>query len=180
MSAVYPKLPKVNDVAIESKFLSTDEHSVLLSWAEDEFSHGRLKTNPSGPFRYFNRYEKGDSVPDVFWEVRQRTISNFSITDYEDEPKFRCFLGCNTEGGFVGRHTDSAPPDKHHIRMNIMVSKPLRGGIPFVNGKTIDIEERDMWCFFPAIMPHASSPVLGNRNRFVLSIGILVPRNSVP
>jgi len=178
MSATHRHLPQVNEVAVEEKFITAAEHEMLLLWAEERFSGGHLKANPAGPSRYYNQYEKGDSVPDIFWEIRHRAVSRFSVTDYEDEPKYRCFLGCNTEGGFVRRHTDPSPLEKHHIRMNIMLSKPISGGYPIVNDKMIQVEERDLWCFYPELMPHESTPVLGSRNRFVLSIGILVPRTS--
>jgi hypothetical protein len=177
MVAANRQLPQLNEIAIESKFINRAEHSALLDWAESEFAAGHLDRNQAGPFRYFNRYEKGSSVPDLFWRVRDRAVSNFSVTDYEDEPKFKCFLGCNIEGGFVRRHTDPSPPEKHHVRMNIMLSKPIAGGEPMIDGKLVDVDERDMWCFFPGIMHHSSTPVIGTKHRFVLSIGILVPRN---
>jgi hypothetical protein len=103
----------------------------------------------------------------------------FSVTDYEDEPEYRCFLGCNTAGGFVQRHADSSPPGRLHVRLNIMLSKPFGGGEPIIDGQKFDIAERDLWCFFPSIMPHETTPVVGDRKRFVLSIGILVPREKL-
>jgi hypothetical protein len=131
--------------------------------------------NRAGPNRLFGSYEQGDSVPDLFWDVRRRAVSAFSVEEYEDEPMFKCFLGCNTEGGFVHSHRDPSPPGKRHIRMNIMLSKPKRGGLPIVEGKVVKVSERDLWCFYPTVMRHESTPVGGSRKRFVLSIGILVP-----
>ncbi|HEY6579149.1 MAG TPA: hypothetical protein VIY09_07480, partial [Rhizomicrobium sp.] len=145
-----------------------------------QFAQGNLIPNRMGQHRYFHRYDQGDpAVPEMFWNVRRRAISTFSVADYEDEPGYKCFLGCNTEGGFVQRHTDSAPQDKHHVRMNIMLSKPLGGGEPVVGGKALQVDERDLWCFYPAVMVHESTPVIGKRKRYVLSIGILVPRSPV-
>jgi hypothetical protein len=171
------QLPQLNEVAIVRQFMTAAEHSELLHWAQDQFAGGHLEANPVGPNRFFARYEEGDAVPDLFWELRRRAVATFSVTDYEDEPNYKCFLGCNTEGGFVHPHIDISPPGKHHLRINIMLSKPLGGGCPIVGGKMVDVEERDMWCFFPALMRHESTPVVGNRKRFVLSIGILIPRN---
>jgi hypothetical protein len=177
MSAEPRHLPPLKEVALARAFISPAEHACLLEWAEGRFSDGHLIPNPNGEHRFFKQYEEGDpDVPDVFWQVRRRAVSAFSVTDYEDEPGYKCFLGCNTEGGTVHRHTDPSPPEKHHVRMNIMLSKPVVGGCPVVDGKIIDVEERDLWCFFPSVMPHESTPVVGKRRRFVLSIGILVPR----
>jgi hypothetical protein len=175
VASVHRQLPQLNEVAVVDRFITTEEHLALLDWAEGQFAGGHLKSNPAGPSRHFKSYDEGDAVPDLFWEVRRRAVSAFSVEKYEDEPRFKCFLGCNTEGGFVHQHRDPSPPGKRHIRMNIMLSKPKRGGYPVVEGKIIKINERDMWCFYPTVMRHESTPVVGNRKRFVLSIGILVP-----
>jgi hypothetical protein len=59
--------------------------------------------------------------------------------------------------------------------MNIMLSQPHGGGRPVIDRRMINVQERDLWCFYPTLMRHSSTPVSGNRKRFVLSIGILVP-----
>ena len=173
------ELPKLDKVAVVRRFITADEHSVLLDWAERQFENGRLKANPAGPSRYFSRYEEGDDVPDLFWDVRRRAVRLFSVEDYEDEPYYRCFLGCNTDGGFIQPHRDPSPPGKHHVRMNIMVSAPKRGGHPVIDGKTYRVEDRDLWCFYPTLMLHSSRPMAGDRKRFVISIGILAPEEAL-
>ena len=180
MPAEPRELPPLTEVALARAFISPAEHSLLLGWAEERFTGGHLVPNPFGEHRFYKRYGEGDAeVPELFWHVRRRAVSTFSVVDYEDEPGFKCFLGCNTEGGTVQRHTDPAPPDKHHVPMNIMISKPRGGGCPVIDGKMIDVHERDLWCFFPSVMPHESTPVVGERRRFVLSIGILIPKPAV-
>jgi hypothetical protein len=179
MSVPNLPLPGADQVAIQRNFLTEPEHTQLLVWAEAQFTDGRLVPNAMGQHRYYRRYgEDNPAVPTIFWGIRRRGVATFSVADYEDEPEYKCFLGCNTEGGFVQRHTDSAPPDKHHIRMNIMLSKPLAGGEPVIGGKLVPINERDLWCFYPSLMMHESTPVQGRRKRFVLSMGILVPRQA--
>lgn len=168
-------LPKLDKVAVVGRFLSADEHAILLDWAEGQFANGRLAANPAGPCRYFARYDPGSDVPDLFWEVRKRAVAMFSVEEYEDEPRYRCFLGCNTDGGFVSQHKDPSPPGKRHVRMNIMISMPRRGGYPVIEGKTYRVAERDLWCFYPTLMAHGSKPMAGERKRFLISIGILVP-----
>ncbi len=177
MTVQTQQLPGADEVVIERGFLSESEHATLLTWAEEQFADGRLVPNTMGQHRYYRRYTEEDGVvPKMFWDIRRRAVAMFAIDNYEDEPRYKCFLGCNTEGGFVQRHTDSAPEDKLHVRMNIMLSKPLSGGEPVIGTKVVPIEERDLWCFYPSLMAHESTPVLGRRKRFVVSIGILVPR----
>jgi len=170
------QLPDFRETVVLRGFLSVQEHKQLMFWANTQLADGHLTTNPYGEHRWFRSYGKNDPlVPSVFWKVRRRAVATFSVRDYEDEPDYRCFLGCNTEGGYVHRHVDSSAPGKLHVRMNLMLSKPAGGGMPVIDGEEFDIGERDLWCFFPSIMPHESTPVTGDRKRFVVSIGILVP-----
>jgi len=167
-------LPAEGEVVIVRQFITATEHHALLAWAEECFDSGRLSPNRAGPNRYYARFDETAAVPVSFWEIRDRAIAHFSITDYEYEPMFKCFLGCNAENGFVHSHLDRESSGRRHVRMNIMLSKPAAGGHPVVQGKEIEINERDLWCFYPARMLHGSTPVVGARKRFVLSIGILV------
>ena len=168
-------LPSRHEVAIVRQFLSGAEHAALLDWANDQFATGQLNANKSGPGRYFLRYAEGDRrVPSVSDEIRARAIATFGVREYEEEPRFRCFLGCNTEGGYVHEHVDSEPEGRQHLRLNILLSRPVAGGLPIAGGRTLDVDERDLWCFYPAALRHASTPVEGPRHRFVLSIGILI------
>lgn len=175
------QLPEFHETVVLRGFLSPQEHKQLTHWADGQLARGHLQTNPYGEHRWFRSYGKNDPlVPSVFWKVRRRAVSAFSVRDYEDEPDYRCFLGCNSEGGYVHRHIDSSPPGKLHVRMNLMLSRPFGGGMPVIDGQEFDIGEGDLWCFFPSIMPHESTPVMGDRKRMVVSIGILVPRTAFP
>jgi hypothetical protein len=71
------ELPPAKEVAVLRKFISTEEQSALLQWAEDEFAGNRLKISPAGPNRYFARYDESDPVPDLFWQVRRRAYRPF-------------------------------------------------------------------------------------------------------
>jgi len=170
------QLPDFRETVVLRGFLTAQEHKQLMYWADTQLARGHLTANPYGEHRWFRSYGKNDPlVPSVFWKIRRRAIAAFSVRDYEDEPDYRCFLGCNTQGGYVHRHIDSSPPGKLHVRMNLMLSRPAGGGMPVIDREEFDIEERDLWCFFPSIMPHESTPTTGDRKRIVVSIGILVP-----
>ena len=75
-----------------------------MHWADTQLTRGHLNTNPYGEHRWFRSYGKNGSLaPGVFWKIRRRAVATFSVNDYEDEPDYRCFLGCNTEGDtFIG------------------------------------------------------------------------------
>lgn len=169
-------LPDPHDVVIVRRFLTPDEHQTLIHWATRELAEGRLSPNKAGPGRFFARYHNDHpGLPDTARHVKARAIREFGISCFEEEPRYRCFLGCNTEGGFVHAHVDDQPTGKDHIRLNIMLSRPDGGGMPIVGAQQLDVQETDLWCFHPGIVRHGSTPVVGSRPRFVLSIGVLVP-----
>jgi hypothetical protein len=169
-------LAKSTDVLVIKSILSLGEKRVLLDWAEEQLSRGNLQGNPASPQRFYATYDKLDLIPREYWLVRDRAIAALQIDQYVEEPTFKCFLGCNLAGGFVHPHIDKAPPGKWHIRCNLMLSKPLEGGVPIIENKLIELQEGDLWAFIPSQLRHWSSQVEGERKRFICSYGFLVNR----
>jgi len=110
--------------------------------------------------------------------VRDRALKILQIRKYSEEPTYKCFLGCNVSGGKVHPHRDQAPLGKWHIRCNLLLSKPERGGQPIIEGQRLELQEGDLWAFVPSQVLHWSSQVEGERKRFICSYGFLVNRTS--
>ena len=52
------------------------------------------------------------------------------------------FISYSEEGHKVHLHKDKNPDkDTYHVRFNVMISKPNRGGNPIINDKTIKVKE---------------------------------------
>lgn len=164
------RLQSPDQIVIFNEFIDEDEQSELLDWAERQFVLGHLQPNPKGPHRYNSQYQPGGAAPELVWAIRERALAAFDVRDYQEDT---VFLGCNTKGGFIHAHRDPTPAGMHHFRMNIMLSKPFDGGCPIIGDLPVPLEERDLWSFC-AGWSHKTSAVIGEKIRFVLSMGFLL------
>jgi hypothetical protein len=55
-----------------------------------------------------------------------------------------------------------------------MLQKPLEGGKPTINKKSISINEKDLWCYYVSKVSHGSSKIMGNRPRLIYVFGFCV------
>ena len=102
-------------------------------------------------------------------------FSLLDLTKQVEETTFGNFIGVQKEGGFVQPHTDSKDANGwEHIRINFLVSKPIRGGMPIINNEQYTIEENCSWYNHASKWVHSSSPVVGDIPRIVLSLGAFV------
>lgn len=172
-------LTKPNDCIVIKSIISAQEKQTLLDWAERQFLIGNLPPNPRGPRRFYAIYTQLDSIPPEYWLVRDRALELLQISKYSEEPTYKCFLGCNLSGGKVHPHRDKASLGKWHVRCNLMLSKPVQGGQPVIEGQPLALQEGDLWAFVPSQVLHWTSQVEGERKRFICSYGFLVDRASI-
>jgi hypothetical protein len=95
----------------------------------------------------------------------------------------RHFIGVNTPGAFVSPHVDAvqflSSPFKidlnefKEIRCNFYLQRPEGGGKPCLRDTELENEEGMGW-IFNATISHHSTPVEGNTNRIVMSLGSVV------
>tara|TARA_R110002020_G_scaffold334751_3_gene549979 strand:- start:1301 stop:1510 length:210 start_codon:yes stop_codon:yes gene_type:complete len=58
-----------------------------------------------------------------------------------------------------------------------MVQKPVAGGHPIINKKKIEVEERDLWCYYVSKVPHGSSKISDKKPRLMYVFGFCVDDN---
>jgi len=130
--------------------------------------------------RYFSKLL--DHPTDFTEQILKSRVDFFSklgITDFEEEPALGIFLGVNFEQGLVTPHTDPAPKNYVHTRINFLLSKPDKGGHPIIKNKPIQINENESWLNLASIWTHASTSVVGNKPRIVISYGALVLKDKL-
>jgi hypothetical protein len=126
--------------------------------------------------RFFPLNKKDNKIRGIIKEYSLECYSNLGIRYINEEPIFGNFVGVNQETGFVHKHTD--PKNElgyHHVRLNFMVQKPNSGGNPVLDGIEYQIQENQSWINIADIWMHGSTPVVGSKNRIVLSLGNCVP-----
>ncbi len=107
---------------------------------------------------------------------RMVAYKQLGISSIKEEPVFGIFLGVNNETGFVHEHTDPAEEGFYHTRLNFLISKPLKGGMPIINHKEFEVNEGECWLNLASEWLHSSTHVVGSKQRIVLSLGALVKK----
>jgi len=119
-----------------------------------------------------------DPLPDEFWAVRSGVVDRLGIADLPDDPYKGSFLTSVTAGGGVHAHKDARLPidgEPHPLlRCNVVVRRPVSGGLPVIEGTEFDVPERGMWAFHPTENEHRATAVTGPIGRITLSFGFVV------
>lgn len=101
------------------------------------------------------------------------------IYNIQDEPIFGNFIGFNEEGAFVQTHVDKGIGTKMHVRLNFLIQKPEKGGMPVINDVVYEVKEGACWKNIASSWRHGTTPVVGCRERIVLSLGSLIEKSIV-
>lgn len=112
--------------------------------------------------------------PKEVWLIKDEIIKTYNLYNAKQEPVFKDYCGYITEGGAIHEHSDPNQGTLIHTRFNVMISKPIAGGIPVQNGKEISVEEGDVWRCDAGVVKHWCTEVEGNKPRIVCSFGFLL------
>ena len=134
---------------------------------------GKFMVNPAGLGRRFCNLNKYNiDLSKRVKEFARESYSSLGIDSVNEEHMFGNFIGVNSGGAFVHEHIDPNREDGHwHIRLNFMIQKPDVGGNVVIDGVEYLINEGESWINFASKWRHASTPVVGQRPRVVLSMG---------
>jgi hypothetical protein len=143
----------------------------VAAWAKD--SHKAFQPNGFG--RQYGILQRNDLTPPAeVWEIKRRIVEAHGLEAAQQEPTYQDFCGFITEGGAIHPHRDRDHGGKQHVRFNVMVSKPLEGGIPVQEGVEMAVEEGGVWRCDASRVQHWCTPVAGGKPRIVLSFGFLI------
>ena len=71
---------------------------------------------------------------------------------------------------------DSNQGDLKHTRFNVILSKPVGGGgSPIHGAEILEVAEGGTWRCDAGSKTHASTVVIGNKPRIIMSFGFLLP-----
>jgi hypothetical protein len=119
-----------------------------------------------------------DTLPEAFWDIRQRIIELMGLGHYREDPYKGCFLGYGISGGGVHQHKDS----RLHfdgkswllLRCNVLFARPDVGGMPVIEGQELTIPDGGMWAFYPSERVHSATLIEGQNARGLLSFGVVM------
>lgn len=167
------------DNAISNLVIAEEDKQHVLQFAQANYRNENLfeKNGPSRQFCILNQIYT--PISNMAYEFRLRKFKELGIDNFEEEPNFGIFLGVNNEGGYVHKHRDWAPDTHYHIRLNFLISKPIAGGVPVIEGRPLEINENESWINFASEWDHYSTPVEGQKLRVVLSLGAFIEKEQV-
>ena len=164
-------LPR-EDLMLIPGFISEAERQRLLDWAR--LMRPLLKIN--GPGRAFRKVQDLPVIDPTHTDVRIRLQTLLGVgLDAEPEPMFGWYLSIISDGGAVHPHMDPAPPKMRHLRCNIFLQVPDKGGLPVIERRPVTVANGTLLGFFPSERRHSSQPASGERRRMILSFGYIVP-----
>jgi hypothetical protein len=151
--------------------LSQEESLCVTNFVIDNFDNDKFFKNNGNSRRYCSVTNVNTPVTDYLKQLRVEKFKEIGIDSFLEEPVYGIFIGVNGESGFVHPHKDSSIDGHEHFRLNFLVSKPENGGMPVIDGKTYQIDEGQSWINIASKWAHMSTPVVGSKNRIVLSLG---------
>jgi hypothetical protein len=157
--------------------LSESEQTIIVDWVRKYYKY----FYKNGHNKYMQKLEYFDNVPECIWEIKKRIFDKEKLHDYEEEPIFKDSVGYMTDGANLHLHTDPNPENSTliHTRYNVYVQLPYKGGYPIYNNIPCKLKERTYICCRSGIDFHSCVTVEGDRERIVLSFGVLVPRERI-
>jgi len=162
---------------IIKNFVSKKEQKELIDWiinnrnTPELFSDANMNGN-----RITTRYSKDFSFPDTAYKIQKRIITKLKFKEFK-LPKYHHGMVASYAGenDTVFEHLDPQwYPPYETLHCNLMLQKPLKGGKPIINKKNINVNERDLWCYYVSKVPHASSKVRGNKARLMYVFGFCI------
>ena len=116
--------------------------------------------------------------PKLFFNIKKKILIKENIlTDYIDDSTYKDYIGYITNGGKIHLHNDPTIPGYDHIRFNLFLSIPEKGGFPIYNGITIPVQVGDYVRCNSSVEYHECEIVEGDIPRIVISYGIYLESN---
>ena len=117
--------------------------------------------------------QKESNPPRLFFDIKNRILNKENITNnYIDDSTYGDYIGYITNGGKIHYHNDPTISEYDHVRFNLFLSVPKKGGFPIYNGITIPVKVGDYVRCNSSKEYHECQIVEGNIPRIVISYGI--------
>lgn len=151
--------------------ITKDELNFFIKFIEK--NQNLFVENGISPHRKLLTINKKINSPDIFFDVKKRIlIKEGVLTDYIDDSTYGDYIGYITEGGKIHRHNDPTIFGYDHVRFNLFLSVPEKGGFPIYNDITIPVKVGDYVVCNSSKEYHECEMVEGNIPRIVISYGI--------
>ncbi len=153
----------------------TEEERIFLLESARKFEN-LMKVN--GPKKMFILEDISDYPKDIIHNLRKKIIELEGFVNHKEPIVSKNFFGEYGRDSECNVHMDPTREDDYiHIRYNIMLSKPDKGGQTIYGDDFLDIDERVLWKCISEHYQHGSDTVLGNKPRSIISMGFLIHKD---
>lgn len=139
-----------------------------------------------------------ESLPGCIWSIKERIMKKEGLFTYEEDPRLENFIYIICKNGSIHKHKDVNSPDYYyyinryhnkndkettspglvHIRFNVFLELPKKGGETYYSSSLIDSKERCYTLSKSGLHAHWSNKVEDGQ-RISLSYGFIVERKKV-
>lgn len=191
----------VNDVFIDEN-LAKPIVQWVLSRYNDQNIFDDIPDHPTGYvvcLEYIDKkrdFLRANNFPyDNYLDIRKQIIKGFGYEDnlpieenmgfiivYSEKghrvhPHKDTNFNSEGEGWQKNRHLDNEYiGDVIHTRFNVLISKPIKGGNPIIDGIEYSVRENEAWVCHSGIKEHCTNEIEGDKPRILLSFGHWVPK----
>ena len=153
--------------------ITEEEQDFIIKWVREN----RNKFDIVYPVKYRQKL-KNYPVPNLFDVIKNRIIEKEHLHGYPPELIYGDSIGCLLKGGKLYRHIDDKENqgDRFHINFNVFIFLSEKGSLPIYDGQIINVKERQYLCCKSELVYRECQPVLGERERIVLSFGWILTK----
>jgi hypothetical protein len=127
------------------------------------------------PVSFGRRFAKQNSNKKLW----QKSFAAFNLFPTKKEPELGDLLMNHYQDDACTHiHKDPAPKGYVHIRANVMIKKPNKGGDIIIDGETIEVKENDLWLVLASLENHGSTPIQSGE-RLIYSFGAIIKETNV-
>ena len=156
---------------MNENIISREELNFILKFID--INKDLFEENGVSPNRKLLTLPKESNTPSLFFDIKKRILHKENITNnYIEDSTYGDYVGYITNGGKIHYHNDPTIPGYDHIRFNLFLSIPEKGGFPIYNRITIPVILGDYVRCNSSKEYHECEMVEGNVPRIVISYGI--------
>jgi hypothetical protein len=156
---------------MNENIISIEELNFILKFID--INKDLFEENEYSPNRKSLTLNKKLNHSSLFFDIKKRILDKENILDnYIDDSTYGDYIGFITNGGKIHYHIDTTIPGYDHVRFNLFLSIPKKGGFPIYNGIIIPVNVGDYVRCNSSKEHHECEMVEGDIPRIVISYGI--------
>lgn len=157
--------------------MSLEEQIIIKDYIKDCYSKNLFTNN--GYNRWRGVINDLLDVPECIWRIKNKIVELENLQDAPQDPHFKDSIGYIRPTGSLHYHSDPNTDGLIHVRYNVCVQLPEKGGETFYGKQEILIEERKYVVCRAGLDYHYTNIIIGEKERIMLSYGFLLPYERV-